>query len=157
MALTVVSLRTGPIWPLGFIAVANNGTPAGLMTNVDANNTMAPLFSPSPGNPGAEYTPRFRSIWFQGVKPGSNNNGLVNNAGRVYINYNPLAANNNYNANCNRSDSGSMVGYVDPGGYFNLPLSLGASSLEVSPYSYTLDADNNGDGALVVGVQPAGN
>lgn len=157
MALSKISLRTGPVWALGYINVANSGTPAGLMTNVDANNTMSPLFSPSPGNPGAEYTPRFRSIWFYGLQPGANNNGLVNNTGRVYINYNPLQANNNYNNNQNRSDAGSIVGWVDPGQAFVLPQSLGAGSLELSPYSYTLDSDNNNDGCIVVGVQPQGN
>lgn len=157
MALSVVQLRSGPAWPLGFIAVAANGTPAGLMSRVDANNTSSPAYSPGPGNAGSEYTIRFRSLWFYGIKPGSNNNGLVNNTGRVYINYNPLNASNNYNNNCNRADSGSIVGYVDPGSYFVLPQSLGDSNMQVSPYAYTIDADNDGDGAVVVGIQPQGN
>lgn len=150
--MSVVQLRSGPVWPLGYINVANNGTPARVMSLVDANNNSSPTFSPSSGSPGSEYTIRFRSLWFYGIKPGANNNGMVNNAGRVYISYNPSGNNNQ-----NRTDAGAIVGFVEPGSYFVLPQSLGSSDLQVSPYAYTIDSDNDNDGALVVGIQPQGN
>jgi len=153
MALSVQINRTGPLWPLGYINVANAGVPsANLASLVDANGTSAPNFSPSPGNPGSEYTPRFKSLWLYGFHPGANNNGMVPNNGYVYVNWNPSG-----NANLNRSDSGSMVGILSPGGELSIPQSLASIGMQVSPYSFTLDADVNGDGALVVGVQPQGN
>jgi hypothetical protein len=145
--------RTGPLWPLGYINVANIGTPSNnLASLIDANGTGSPTFSPSPGSPGPEYTPRFKSLWLQGFHPGANNNGMVPNNGNVYVNWNPSG-----NANFNRSDPGSMVGIIQPGATFPIPQSLAAVGFQVSPYSFTLDADVNGDGALVVGVQPQGN
>lgn len=153
MALSVVQLRSGPTWPLGYINVATPGTPAGLMSRVDANNTSSPTFSPSPATPGSEYTIRAKSIFFYGYHPGNNNNGMVPNEGYVYVNWNPSG-----NNAANRTDSGSMVGVIPPGGgVFSLPQSLGSSDMQVSPYSYTLDADTAGEGAMVVLVQPQGN
>lgn len=152
MALSVVLNRTGPLWPLGYINVANNGTPsANLASLVDPNGIMSPTFVSAPGNNvGAEYTPRFRSLVLYGFHPGSGNNGMVPNNGYVYI----LQPGN---GSGNRADSGAMVGIIAPGGSVSIPLSLGTATMQISPYSYTLDSDINGDGALVVGVQPQGN
>jgi hypothetical protein len=151
MALSVIQNRTGPFWPLGYINVANIGTPSGnLASLIDSNGTMSPTFSPSPGSVGSEYTPRFKSLWLAGFHPGNNNNGMVPNNGQVYV----LMSGN---GSGNRSDSGCMVGIIQPGQYFPIPQSLGADGLQLSPYNFTLDADVNNDGALVVGVQPMGN
>jgi hypothetical protein len=155
MALSVLQNRVGPLWPLGYINVANSGTPsANLASLIDANGNGAPNFAPSPGNAGPEYTPRFKSLWLYGFHPGANNNGMVPNNGNVYV---LMPAPANGGGPGNRSDSGCMVGILQPGQTFPIPQSLASTGMQVSPYSYTLDADVNGDGALVVGVQPQGN
>lgn len=148
MANSVNQSRNQPTWPLGFIQVTANGTPVGLMSLVDANNTMSPNYVPAPGNPGSEYTPRFRSIWFQGQ---GNNAAVAPNTGNVYI----IQPGNGSN---NKADLGAIVGIIPAGGgTFSLPLSLGSAGMQISPYAYKLDADVNGEGAIVVGVQPQGN
>ncbi len=146
--------RTGPTWPLGFIQVANNGTPSGnLMSLVDPNGLFSPN-GPANGGVGSEYTVRFKSIVFQGYKPAANNaGGWIPNTGNVYI----LQPGNN-GAVGNRSDTGCVVGIISAnGGAYALPASLAAAGMQLSPYEYTLDSDVNGEGAIVVGYQPAGN
>ncbi len=147
MANSVITSRNLPTWPLGFIAVPTPGTPVGLMSLVDANNTMAPNYVPAPGHEGSEYTPRFRSIQFQGQ---GNNAAVTPNTGNVYI----IQPGNGSN---NKSDLGAIVGTIYPNGTYSLPLSLGSAGMQLSPYSYKLDADVAGEGALVTGFQPQGN
>jgi hypothetical protein len=148
--MSVVKLTLGPAWPLGFVAVANNGTPVCIMTNVDANNRNAPWTSSN--NTTSEYTVNCKGVWFYGYKPGANNSGLVPNTGNVYISWNPQANNNQ-----NRNDYGAMVGLIPAnGGSFSLPQSMADPNLRFSPYSYTIDADVNGEGAIVVLFDPRG-
>lgn len=143
MALSVQQQRTGPAWALGFVNVANNGTPVCIMVNVDANNTNSPNTPSSYANPGSEYTPRCIAVTFQAYKPGANNNGMVQNANNVYI-----LVPRQGNGNGNRSDSGSMIKVLFPGADYTLTCS-DVGDTQFSPYSYFLDADTNGDGALV--------
>jgi len=120
------------------------------MSRVDANNNNSPGASPSPSNAGSEYTTTVRSIWFQGFKPGTNNNGMVPNTGYVYV----LVPGN---GSGNRTDSGAMVGVIAPGGgSLILPASLGATETRFSPYGYKLDSDVDGEGALVTLIGPEG-
>jgi hypothetical protein len=152
--MSVQKLPCGPSWPLGFVKVTASGTPVNLMVNVDANNNNAP--GVNQGNPGAptgsEYTPNAKAIWLYGYKPGANNNGFVANTGIVYVNWNPGGNNNQ-----NRNDAGSIVGLIPAnGGSFVLPQSLADPGVRFSPYSYTIDADVSGEGAIVVLVDPRG-
>lgn len=149
MALSVLQVRNGPEWPLGFVQVANNGVPVSIMVNVDANNTNAPETQSNKNT--SEYTTTCRSIVFQGVKPNANNNGLTNNTGNVYI----LVPSQN-GAVGNKSDYGCTVGVIAAnGGAYALPASL-ASDMRLSPYRYRLDADVSGEGALVTIYGPQG-
>lgn len=151
MALSVMQDPYGIDWPLGFVGVANNGTPVNIMKNVDANNTNAPGASPGPPGSGisrAEYTPTCHKIFFQALKPGNNNNGMVYNGGNVYILRSLGPGNQNAGGPGNRSDSGAMVAVLIAGGSYSLP----ADEIDgpaISPYRYTLDADVDGEGALV--------
>ena len=148
MALSVLQRRNGPEWPLGAIVVSTAGTPVGIMSLVDANNTNAPE---TPSNRlTSEYTTTCRSIWFQGYHPGANNNGMVLNSGNVYVTVNDGNGNPG-----NRTNSGTMVMVVPPGSSAPLPDSLG-SAVRFSPYKYSIDVDTNGDGALVTLIGPMG-
>ncbi len=153
MSNSVCINRTGPTWPLGWISVANNGTPVGLMSLVDPSNLYSPN-GPANNAKGSEYTVRFKSLFFYGYKPAANNaGGLVANTGIVYV----LQPASNGAAG-NRSDSGCIVGIIPAnGGSFSLPQSLASVDMQVSPYEYTLDSDVSGEGAIVVGIQPMGN
>lgn len=150
MALSVQQMKTGPVWPLGFVPVAANGTPVCIMNNVDANNNNAPWKNQgTPGNAtGSEYTTRCVGIAFQGYKPGANNNGMVQNAGNIYIVVG--GANGAYG---NRADSGAMIKVLFPGADYTLNAS-DFGQTQFSPYSIFLDCDNNNDGALVVLLGP---
>ena len=143
MALSVQQQRTGPDWPLGYINVANNGTPVNIMSLVDPNNNNHPNTASNSNT--SEYTPRAKQIQFIGMHPGANNNGMVPNTGYVYV-VCPAQA----NGLGNRSDPGAIVTVIPPGGgTYPLPISLGDSDTQFSPYRYSLDADVNGEGALV--------
>lgn len=147
MANSVLNQRGGPEWPLGVVVVANNGTPVSIMTNVDANNVNAP--GSASNNLTSEYTTTCRAIWFTGMHQDANNN-MQPNTGNVYVLVPPSA-----NGSGNKSDAGCMVMVVAPGVTAPLPLSL-ASDVRFSPYRYKIDADVNGDGALVVLIGPQG-
>jgi hypothetical protein len=148
MSLSVQKMRGGPFWPLGFVQVANNGTPVCIMANVDANNNNAPGTPSVPGQ-SSEYSPSFRGLGIQGYKPGNNNNGMVANTGNVYLLAAPAGGSGN------RSDSGSIVKVIAPGqDFFYPPEALGIDRF--SPYTLYLDADVNGEGAQMVGYSPAG-
>jgi hypothetical protein len=144
MALSVLQQPFGNAWPLGFVAVAANGTPVNLMVNVDANNTYGP------SNPTTPYTPRCRKIVLQGMKPGNSNNGMIPNTGYVYLlaALGPGAANNNAGGPQNRTDSGAMYAVLPPGGIVVIPVAENEGP-GISPYGFTLDSDVNGEGALV--------
>lgn len=150
MALSVLTRRNGPDWPLGAIVVPTPGTPVKIMSLVDANNTNAP--ETASNSQTSEYTTTCRSIWFQGVHPGNNNNGMVINSGNVYV---LVPAPSVGGGPGNRSDSGCMVMVVPPGVAAPLPQSLG-SGTRFSPYQYSLDVDTAGDGALVTLLGPQG-
>ena len=143
MSLSVQQQRTGPDWPLGYINVANNGTPVNVMSLVDPNNYNAPN-TPSNVNT-SEYTPRAKQILFMGMHPAANNNGMVANTGYVYVMV-PAQG----NASGNKADTGAMALIIPPGGgTYSLPVALSDIGTEFSPYRYSLDADVNGEGALV--------
>ena len=148
MALSVFQIPNGVEWPLGFVAVASNGTPVNIMHNVDPNNNNAP--GQTTNNNTAEYTPRCHKISFQGFQPGNNNNGMQPNQGYVYIlrALGPPPGNNNSGGPQDRTDSGAMVYVLPPGGQAILPADE-IDRAAISPYVYTLDCDVDGDGALV--------
>ena len=140
MALSVQKGRGAAIWPLGFVPVANNGTPACIMVNVDANNVNAP--GSVSNSSTSEYTPSAAGIGIQGYKPGNNNNGMVANTGNVYL----LVA--SAGGSGNRADSGSMVKVIPAGVDLFIPIDP-TGGMRISPYYLYLDADVNGEGALV--------
>jgi hypothetical protein len=152
MAYSVFQDPQGIDWPLGFVAVAASGTPVSIMVNVDPNNNNAPGTAPT-GGPGAkptiaEYTPRCHKVTFQGIHPAANNNGMVTNAGNVYILRSLGPGNQNSGGPANRTDPGAMVYILYPGAGVTIPAEeyQGAT---ISPYRYTLDVDISGEGALV--------
>ena len=152
MALSVMQDFFGVDWPLGFVSVANNGTPVGIMKNVDPNNNWAPgtdAGGPSGNNANkAEYTPTTHKIFFQGYHPGTNNNGMVVNSGYVYILRKTGPTGNNAGGPMNREDSGAIVQILPPGGQAILPADE-YDGPTISPYRYMLDVDVDGEGALV--------
>lgn len=152
MALSVMQDPQGIDWPLGFVAVASNGTPVNIMHNVDANNINAPGAKTAfPGNPStaAEYTPRCHKVFFQGYQPAANNaGGMIPNTGNVYIVRTLGPGNQNSGGPANRADAGAMVYVLPAGGFATLPGDE-ADSAVISPYRYSLDVDVDGEGALV--------
>ncbi len=145
MALSVFQDPFGVDWPLGFVAVANNGTPVNIMHNVDPNNNNAPGTGSNSNT--AEYTPRCHKVLIQGYKPGNNNNGMVTNGGNVYILRSLGPGNGNAGGPGNRADSGVMVEIVPPGGQAIVPADE-FQSAPIYPYRYTIDVDIDGEGAL---------
>lgn len=152
MARSVIQNPFGIEWPLGFIAVANNGTPVNIMALVDPTNANAPGRNTGiPGTPAiaAEYTPTCHKIFIQAFKPGNNNNGMVPNTGYIYILKSLGPGNQNGGGPQNRADAGAMVAILPPGGVFTLPADEREGPM-ISPYHYTIDSDTDGDGALCV-------
>lgn len=147
MALSVIQDPQGIDWPIGFVSVSNNGTPVNIMHNVDPSNNNAPGTAANGTN--AEYTPRCHKVLIQGFRPGNSNNGMVPNSGMVYVLRSLGPNNQNSGGPANRSDSGAMVYVIPPGGQAVLPADE-IDRAPISPYRYTLDADTNGDGGLVV-------
>ena len=132
---------SGPDWPCGLIAVATAGTPVGIMSLVDSANVNDPA-TITPGTSGAnEYTQRCNQIVFYGVKAGASH-GLQPNTGNVYV------MRKSVQGAGNRDDFGSCVAIIFPGQAYTLvPSALTRNGF--SPYRYYIDADNNGDSALV--------
>ena len=148
MALSKQQMRGGPVWPLGFVQCANNGTKVCIMVNVDPSNLNAPD-TPNPPTPSfpsnkSEYTPTFKGIGIQGYKPGANNNGMVVNTGNVYL----LSA--AAGGTGNRADSGSIIKVITPGSDFFYPPPNPGLDMFSGYYLY-LDVDVDGEGALVTG------
>jgi hypothetical protein len=129
----------GPDWPLGFISVVTPGTPVGFMSVVD------PTSNNSPGTPtnstNAPFTVRAEEIMVQAFKPASPGTQL--NTGNIYIVRRGAGGGSG-----NRADTGSIVATLVPGQ--TLFLTAAAVNVNVwSPYRYSVDADNAGDGAFV--------
>ncbi len=151
MPLSVQKMTGGPVWPLGAVIVPTSGTPVCIMHNIDANNNSAPETATYPGNAvGYEFTPTLRGLSVYGLKPGANNNGLVLNAGNIYLLTRPAG-----NGSGNRTDSGSIIAMIGPGQTFFYPPEA-AMLDQFSPYSLFIDADSNNDGGLCVGWSPMG-
>ena len=142
MALSTFIDFFGIDWPLGFIAVANNGTPVNIMSRVDSANNWAP------GSLNSEYTVAAHQIRFQALKPGTSNNGMIINTGFVYVLRALGPGNNNSGGPQTRADSGAMVAVLRPGEIVVLP-AIETVSATVCPYRYTVDSDVDGEGALV--------
>jgi len=136
----------GPDWPLGFIKVVTPGTPVGVMSLVDPaayNNPSTGTPTSFAAGPSAEYTVRAQQIIIQAYKPGASH-GLQNNTGNIYITRQGIAG----QGSGNRDDTGSIVFTLTPG----QTLTLASAPLDrnvFSPYRYSIDADNAGDGAMV--------
>ncbi len=144
MALSVERFYTGPVWPLGVVTVANNGTKVNIMTNVDANNVNNPNTVTSNNTAlQTEYTRACRAITFQGYHANNNNDGLIVNTGNVYILVAPAGSGNG-----NRIDSGAMIKVLPAGADFTLSAITPGVDM-FSPYQVWLDCDTDGDGALV--------
>ena len=126
--------------------MATAGTPVNIMSRVDANNNNAPGTAANGTN--AEYTPRCHRIVFQGYKPGSSNNGMVVNSGLVYILRSLGPSNQNSGGPQNRTDSGAMIYVLGAGNSLTIECDQ-IDRATMSPYRYSLDSDNNNDGALV--------
>lgn len=140
MALSVYKPAGGAICPLGFISVANNGTPVNIMYRADANNLNSPETTANSNT--IATTPTCLGIGIQGFSPGNNNNGMIPNTGYVYM------VKKGIEGPGNRSDSGVIVKVISPGGdYFFAP--DGSGKVTFSPYEYYIDSDVNGEGALV--------
>lgn len=136
----------GVDWPLGFVAVAAIGTPVNIMNNVDPTNKWAGG-TVANSNTG-EYAVTCHKVLIQGYQPGANNNGMVPNSGNVYIMRTLGPSNSNSGGPSNRADSGAMVFVLPPAGQVILPADE-FQGPTISPYRYSLDADNNNDGGLV--------
>jgi hypothetical protein len=131
----------GPDWPLGWIQVVTPGTPVEIMSLVETTQ-------PEPNEPetlssggGGEYTFRAQQILFQAYKPGTH--GMVPNTGNIYLVRDGVGSGTG-----NRDDQGATVVVIQPGQTF----SLGSAALNrnvFSPFRYSVDADNGGDGVLV--------
>jgi hypothetical protein len=140
MSNSILKDKQGPDWPLGFIKVVTPGTPVELMSLVDSagvNDPEAPTSATSD-----EYTVRAQQIIFQGFKPGAAH-GTQNNTGNVYI-----IREGDGTGSANRDDMGNIVFTLTPGQTFTLA-SAPLDRNVFSPYRYTVDADNAGDGVFV--------
>ena|SRR5215469_14540818 len=136
---SVQKSRQGPVWPLGLITPTIN-TPLNIMSNVDSTLANAPE-NPTPGTTGAaEYTERCNQIVIWGVKAAGH--GLQPNTGNIYVMMKGVQGAGN------RDDYGSCVAVIFPGQAFTLvPSALVRDGF--SPYEFSIDADNQGDSALV--------
>jgi hypothetical protein len=149
MATNSIQVPRGlPIVSLGFIKVANNGTVVPFSVNIDASNNNAPGTVFAPTNTAnqqtySEYTPTFRGFKVWAYKPGANNSGAVPNSNNIYVMMAPAGGNGN------KQDFGSMLAVIGPGNNWEFPVD-GAGRMAASPYYYYLDADTNGDGAIIV-------
>lgn len=136
----------GPEWPLGLITLVTPGTPVNIMSLVDTaspqvNAPETPLQpSQTPAATQQEYTVLAQQIIFQAFKNAAN--GLVSNAGNIYI------MRKGVQGAGNRNDYGAMVACILPGQTFFLS-SAPRNRNEFSPYRYWLDGDSAGDCCLV--------
>lgn len=133
--MTIAQNIHGPIWPLGFIEVASKGTPVDIMSVVDPGSLNDPNSSNISGAT-REYTVRCQQLIFQGYKPDTH--GMQRNTGNIYI----------VLRGGDRDDYGLMLKVLEPGETFYLSSAPTVRDV-FGPYDIYLDADNNGDGALV--------
>ena len=138
--------KTGPDWPLGFVAVTTPGTPVNIMINVDPGLVNDPSY-PVPSSSGTfpppvqPYTIQAMQIIFQGFKPGAAGNGMIPNTGVAYVVRKGVPPGTG-----NKADQGSTV-LVIPAGQI---VALNSYHADIfSPYRYSIDADTAGEGALV--------
>lgn len=141
MANSIYKDRQGPDWPLGFISVATPGTPVEMMSLVDPTSVNDPSSATSATSD--EYTPRAQQIIVQAFKPGAAH-GMQPNTGNIYI----VRDDGVGGGSGNRDDSGAIVVVLAPGQTWTLS-SAPLNRNVFSPYRYSVDADNAGDGALV--------
>lgn len=140
MTASIQKDRQGTDWPLGFISVATPGTPVGIMSVVDPTGVNDPAAATS--TTSDEYTPRANQIEFWALKPGASHGTQVN-TGNVYVVRKGVGAGTG-----NRDDTGSIVATLFPGQSWKLPAAALVRDV-LSPYRYSIDADNAGDGAFV--------
>jgi hypothetical protein len=153
MANSKQQLRGQPVAPIGFVPVPSPGTPVSLMSVLDPSNNNAPTTATGPQTTPygsrLEYPTSCRGIAFQGYKQGGNGSPVFN-AGAVYI---MVAAAGGGSGN--NIDMGAMIKVLQPGQDFFYP-PPDANLDRFSPYYLYLDADNAGDGALVVAYSVSG-
>lgn len=145
MADSVQKDQQGPDWPLGIIVNAVPGTPIPIMSLVDSASvnspgTTIPLAGALPTG-AFGFTPRAKKIIFFPCK--KDVNGTKDNTGNIYI------VRQGVQGAGNRNDYGSIVMVLrktDPPFILNTQED-GSESL--SPYRYSIDADNAADGCLV--------
>ena len=137
MANSVLVIPQGPLWPIGLIVVASGGSPVGIMSLVDPNGDNDPNTPTSPTTD--EYTRRCQQVLLQGFKQTGGAAPMVPNTGNVYILKRSTTA--------SRDDAGSLLGILLPGGAFDV--STATLDRTFSPYDIVLDADNDGDSAIV--------
>jgi len=149
MAQSIYRGYSGPLVPLGLIAVAIPGTPVQMTSLIDPTSLNAPeTFSPaaSANNTGAavavnEYTITCQQIIIQAYKS-NGGTGVVNNTGNIYIMMKGAGGLGN------RTDFGAMVAVLTPGQTLILA-SAPVNCNVFSVYKYFIDADTAGDSALV--------
>lgn len=131
---SVAQNRYGPVWPLGFIAVAAPGTP------VCINKLVSPSGEHTSSDPNTTQADRAQQLIFQAVKPGVAH-GTQPNAGNIYL----------VMKGGSRDDTGLILITITPGQTFFLssaPLNVNVLGLEW----FYVDSDNAGDGAFVTAV-----
>jgi hypothetical protein len=149
MAQSLYRGYSGPLVPLGLVAVGTPGTPVQFTVNIDPTSLNAPeTFTPAPSanNTGAatssnEFTITCQQIIIQAYKS-NGGTGVVNNTGNIYIMMKGAGGSGN------RTDFGAMVAVLTPGQTLILA-SAPVNCNVFNPYKYFVDADNPGDSALV--------
>lgn len=144
MANSVLKIKGGPMWPLGFIGIVTPGTPVLLSSYIDPNNYNAPgVFNAAQSD---EYVQaRFNQIMIQAIKPGATH-GWQRNVGNVYV-----LMSGDGTGSANRDDQGVLIAYLEPGQ--NYIINPSAQNRDVySPYSFWVDGDTAADGVTVLGI-----
>jgi hypothetical protein len=152
MANSIQKLRGAAVTPLGFVKVTTAGTPVNFMVNLDPAGNNAPATGTGPAMPygtDVPYSPACRGFGIQGYKQGAGNT-IVVNTGNVYLLVAPAAGGSG-----NNQDAGAICKVIPAGADFFYPPD--AANLDrISPYYLYLDADNSGDGAIVVAYGASG-
>ena|SRR2546430_6969142 len=138
----------GPDWPLGFIGVVTPGTPVGIMSVVDPNGVNDPSVPVPPATGSVPaltqlYSPRAQQIIFMAYKTPAGS-GPVLNTGNIFICRKAVGSGSG-----NRNDTGVILMILTPGQVWVLAGAAGNFDT-FSPYRYFIDANNAGDGAIVV-------
>lgn len=152
MPNSIQKLRGAAATPLGFVQVTTPGTPVCVMVNLDPANNNAPrtpTSSQQAYGSDVPYSPAVRGLGFQGYKQ-VGGTSVSPNAGNVYLLVAPSPGGSG-----NNQDTGAMVKVIPPGADYFYPPD-GTNLDRFSPYYLWLDADNSGDGAIVVGYGASG-